>query len=174
MNKMQEIRVEKVTLNIGTGGPGEKLDKATKLLQNLTGVKPVSTSTKKRIPTWGTRPGLKIGCKVTLRGEKARNFLKRLLEAKGNRLKVSSFDQQGNVSFGIPEYLDIPGAEYDMSIGIIGLEAAVTLVRPGFRIARRRRLRKPIPKKAQIKKEEAMQFISLTFGAKVGDDNDNE
>ena len=174
MNKMQEIRVEKITLNIGTGAPGEKLDKATKLLQNLTGVKPVQTSTKKRIPTWGLRPGLKIGCKVTLRGEKAKSFLKRLLEAKGNQLKASSFDQGGNVSFGIPEYLDIPGAEYDMSIGIIGLEAAVTLARPGFRIARRNIQKKPIPKKAQIKKEEAMHFMTTAFGTKIGVDHDNE
>ena len=153
MNKMREICVDKITLNIGTGGPGENLDKAMKLLNNLTNIKAVSTATKKRIPGWGLRPGLKIGCKVTLRGKKADEFLRKLLAAKNNMLKEKNFDAEGNFSFGIPEYLDIPTAVYDSQIGIIGLEVAVSLARPGFRVKRRHIMPRKISKKHKISKE---------------------
>ena len=56
-NPMRKIKIEKITLNIGTGMPGEKLEKALKLLQKISQSKPVSRKTKKRIPTWGVRPG---------------------------------------------------------------------------------------------------------------------
>jgi len=54
MNRMKEIKIEKITLNVGTGGPGENLDKALKLLKNITKAKPVPTTTKRRIPGWVT------------------------------------------------------------------------------------------------------------------------
>lgn len=170
MNPMKQIKVEKVTLNIGVGGPGENLEKAMKLLNKLTNKKPVSTKAKKRIPTWGTRPGLEIGCKVTLRGKQAVEIITRLLAAKNNRLKPSNFDRTGNVSFGISEYLDIPGIDYDASIGIIGLEAAVTLARAGFRIKLRKSKRKKIAPKHKITKEEAVDFMKTKFKIELGEE----
>ncbi len=170
MNKMKEVKIEKVTLNMGTGGPGENLDKAMKLLKSITKEKPVSTTTKKRIPGWGIRPGLQIGCKVTIRGKKAEILLKRLFEAKGNKLNPHSFDDQGNLSFGIPEYLDVPGAEYDPSIGIIGFEAAVSLSRPGFRIKHRRIMKRSIQKKCRITKDEAKEFIKNKYLIRIGEE----
>lgn len=166
-NPMRQIRIEKVTLNIGTGGPGTDLDKAMKLLKKITDAKPIQTASRKRIPTWKIRPGLAIGCKVTIRGKKAEELLKRLLQAVDNRLKPAKFDKEGNFSFGIPEYLDIPQAEYDMEIGIIGLEVAVTLQRPGYRIRRRKAQRKKIPVKQKISKDEAINFMQEKFGVKV-------
>ncbi len=163
-NVMKKIKVEKVTLNIGTGMPGDKLEKATKLLEKISGEKAVSRKTKKRIPTWNVRPGLEIGTKVTIRGMKAKALLKQLLLAKKNRLKPTSFDNLGNFSFGIHEYLDIPKVEYDSSIGIIGLEVAVTLQRPGYRIKHRVFKRKKIPKCHQISKEQAINFMKEEFG----------
>jgi large subunit ribosomal protein L5 len=163
---MQEVRIEKVTLNIGTGGPGDNLEKAMKLLKTISGAKPVPTTSKKRIPTWGVRPGLQIGCKVTVRKKKAEELLKRLLAAKENRLPPSKVDKTGNISFGIPEYLDIPGVEYDISIGIIGLEVAITLQKPGFRIKRRQLQKRKVPHKHQITKEEAMKFMEEKFNIK--------
>ena len=136
MNKMKEIRIEKITLNIGTGKPGEDLDKAVKLLTKITSKKPIITLSKHRIPTWNLRVGLQIGCKVTLRKKEFENLLPRLFKAKGNKLFVKNFDTFGNFSFGIAEYLDVSGIEYDMTIGIIGFEVAVTLARAGFRIKR--------------------------------------
>ncbi len=164
---MRTIKLEKVTLNIGTGEPGDKLDKAFKLLKSIAGEQPVKTVTQKRIPTWKIRPGLNIGCKVTLRGEKAKKMLKRLLQAKNNKLSESNFDNDGNFSFGIKEYLDIPEAKYDADVGIIGLEAAVTLQRPGFRIKRRMVKTKKIPTKHRITKQEAIQFIKTQYETEV-------
>lgn len=165
--KMKQIGVEKITLNIGVGTTGDKLEKATKLLTTITGEKPVTTKAKKRIPTLGVRPGLPIGCKVTLRGKKAEEVLIRLLKANKNTIKSSKFDNSGNLSFGIVEYIDIPEVEYDISIGIIGLEVAITLERPGFRIKRRTIKAKTIPKKHRITKEEAIEFMKNKFGVKV-------
>ena len=71
MNPMKNIRVEKITLNVGVGSAGDKLNKAVILLQNITGAKPIQTITMKRIPSWGVRPKLPIGAKVTLRRKKA-------------------------------------------------------------------------------------------------------
>lgn len=65
MNPMRNIRIEKVTLNIGAGKDQNKLDKARLLLKAITGIEPVKTVTQKRIPGWGLRPGLPIGCKIT-------------------------------------------------------------------------------------------------------------
>lgn len=170
MNKMKDIRIEKITLNLGTGGPGDPLEKALKLLHNISKMKPVETKAKKRIPTWNIRPGLSIGAKVTLRGNRAEDLLKRLFEAKKNRISPRNFDNRGNFAFGIAEYLDIPGVEYDMSIGIIGLEVAVTLVRPGYSIKERTIKTRKVSQKHLITKEEAMEFIKNKFNIEIGEE----
>jgi len=167
MNKMREIRIEKITLNIGAGEAGPKLDRAVKLLQKITNAKPIKTKSHKRIPTWGVRPGLEIGCKVTLRKKKV-ELLKNLLIAADNKLKPSQF-HNGTFSFGVPEYINIPNVNYDPEIGIIGLEVAVTLERPGFRIKRRSIKTKKIPPKHTITKEEAIEFMKKNFGIEIGE-----
>lgn len=164
---MEDISVEKVTLNIGAGEAGDKLEKAVKLLEKISGAKPVKTKTMKRIPTWGLRPNLTIGVKVTSRGKKAEVLLKNLLQAKDNKLKFRGFDKEGNFSFGIEEYLLIPGVEYDISIGVIGLEAAVTLYRRGYRVKRRRIMKRSLPLRHKIKKDEAIEFVKSRFGVDV-------
>ena len=157
-NSMKEIRIAKVTLNVGAGKNEELLKKGLKLLQKLSPQTPVKTMAKRRIPAWGLRPGLTIGCKVTIRKE-AETLLKRLLAAKGMALLAKNFDQQGNFSFGVPEYIDITGLEYDPELKIIGLEAAVTLERPGFRVKKRRLHPVPVGKKQRISQEEAIAFV---------------
>lgn len=169
---MREIRIEKVTLNIGAGKDMTKLEKGMKLLKNLTGISPVKTFTNKRIPGWGLRPGLPIGCKLTLRKEFAKKMLPRLLDAKDFKLKQNQFDNLGNISFGIPEYIDIKDAKYDPDVGIMGLEVCITLERPGFRV-KRRRVRGKISKKHQITKQEATEFMKKDFKVEVVKD-DNE
>ena len=164
---MKIISVEKITLNIGTGEPGDKLAKAIKLLNMVSGAKSAATKSKRRIPTWGIRPGLEIGCKVTLRKKIAEEKLRDLLKAVGNKLKDTNFDDGGNFSFGIHEYLDIPNVKYDASIGIIGLEVAVTLKRPGFRIKYRKLKKATIGKKHAIRKEEAKKFMIEKFNVGI-------
>src|SRR3989344_1851265 len=167
MNPMTNLRIEKITINIGVGEAGDKLNKATKLLERITGAKPVQTMTMKRIPTWGLRPKLPIGTKVTLRGAKAEEILSRLFKAVENKLDIKKIDTSGSFSFGVKEYLDIPGIEYDPGIGVIGLEVAVTLEKPGFRIKKRRLHKSKIGIKHLLTKEDAKNFIIKNFGVKV-------
>ena len=122
---MKQVKVEKVTLNIGTGGPGDVLDKAQKLLDKLTNHKSVTTKSKRRIPTWNIRPGLEIGCKVTLRGKEAEELITRLLAAKANRLKPSNFDNTGNVSFGISKSTPSKGKTAICSCSCISLRGTI-------------------------------------------------
>lgn len=166
-NPMRRIRIEKLTLNMGCGKDEEKLKKAMKLMERISGAKVVKTITTKRIPSWGVRPGLPLGCKVTLRGEKAKRLLVGLLAARGNKLKESCFDDYGNVSFGLEEYINIPGMKYDPSIGMLGLDVCVTLERPGYRIKRRRVRPGKISKGHRIKREEAIAFMQSEFGVSL-------
>lgn len=163
MNVMKEVGIEKVTLNVGTGKPGPELEKGKILLQKISGLKPSETKTTKRIPTWGLRPNLVIGAKVTLRGEKAKEVLKTLLQAKDNMLSARAFDSHGNFSFGIKEYLDVPTLNYIPEVGIRGFEVAVSLQRKGFRIKRRSLQKRSIPKRHAISKQEAITFAKNTL-----------
>jgi large subunit ribosomal protein L5 len=168
-NPMKAIRIAKLTLNMGTGKDEDKLKKAIKLMGGLAGTKIVHCMTTKKIPGWGVRPGLALGCKTTLRGPKAKELLKRLLGAKENGLKKDCFDNNGNVSFGIDEYINIPDMKYDPTIGMMGLQASVTLNRAGFRIKLRRLFPKTIPTRHKISQKEAMEFMKSEFGIAVGD-----
>jgi len=169
MNKMQTPRIEKITLNVGAGKDQNRLEKGVTVLKMITGIDPVKTITNQRIPTWGLRPGLPIGCKLTLRKTKAAEILKRLLKAKEQLLIPSQFDNTGNISFGIHEYIDIPGITYDPKIGVLGLQVCVTLEKPGYRIKRRKLLQKKIPRKHMVTKEEAMNFMQKEFGVHIGE-----
>ena len=167
---MREIRIEKLTLNIGAGKAQDVLEKGLKLLKTLSTRDPVKTFTNKRIPAWGLRPGLPIGCKITLRKEEAKKMLLRLLEAKDYILSENQFDENGNLSFGLKEYIDIPGMKYEPEIGMMGFEVCITLERPGFRIKKRKNLKKKIPPKHKISKEEAVEFMKTNFKVKFGEE----
>jgi large subunit ribosomal protein L5 len=173
-NPMKNINVEKVTLNIGTGKDQVLLEKAEKLLKALTGIPPVRTITQKRIAAWGLRPGLPIGCKVTLRNEAALDIIPRLLTAREFKLSDNNFDDNGNVSFGIKEYIDVRDAKYDPTIGILGLQTSITLKRPGFRIKHRKLLKTIIPPRHRIPQSESMQFMKEKFGVIFEKEEDNE
>jgi len=174
MNKMREIRIEKLTLNVGIGEAGDRLEKAKLLLEKLTGAKAVLTKSEKRIPTWSVRPGLTIGTKVTLRGKKAEELLKRLLVAKDNILSEKNFDNQGNFAFGVPEYIEIPGIEYIPEVGIIGLEEAITMERAGFRIKKRKYQRKKIPTRHRITQKEVINFAKQKYDIQIKEEEEEK
>lgn len=163
MNKMKEISVEKVTVNLGAGESGAELEKAITIIKSITGAKPVKTICKVKQPTWNLRPGLAIGTKVTLRKQKAIDFLKDAFLAKDNQLKSRNFDNRGNFGFGIKEYIDLPKVKYDPKLGIKGFDVLVSLKRPGYRIKRRKISKKRIPQKHVIKKDEAIEFVKKEF-----------
>lgn len=167
MNIMKDIRVEKVTLNIGVGEAGAKLENASKLLNEITKRKIVITKGRKRVPEWDVKKGMPIGCKITLRGIDAISVLKRMFKAVENKLTNGCFDNTGNFSFGIKEYIDIPDIKYDPSIGIIGLDVCVTLTRPGYRVTRKKIKKGKISNKHKIKKEEAIDFVKRNFGVEI-------
>lgn len=164
---MRNLRIEKITLNVGAGNDQAKLDKGLKLLKMIAGIDAIKTTSKKRIPGWGIRPGLPIGCKITLRKQKATEILANLLAAREHRLYEYQFDDSGNVAFGVPEYIDIPNVKYNPEIGIMGLEVCVTIERPGYRIKNRRLQKKRIPLRHKVTKEESIRFMREAFKIKV-------
>ncbi|HLD59654.1 MAG TPA: 50S ribosomal protein L5 [Candidatus Bilamarchaeaceae archaeon] len=167
MNVMREIKIEKVTVNIGVGTPGDKLENAKTLLENITSKTPVETLARDRNPVFKLRKGLPIGAKVTLRGEDAKSFLEKALTAKKKVLKSQNFDRNGNFAFGVAEYIDFPGARYDPTIGMVGFDVCVTLKRPGKRIQIRRIRRSRLGKKHRITKEEAIEFAKNVLGSRI-------
>ncbi len=165
-NPLREIKLAKITVNIGAGESGLKLEKAKKLLEKLTGAKVVTTITHDRT-TFGMAKHRPIGVKTTLRGDAAQKFLKIAFQSLGNKLKPKQFDSTGSFSFGVAEYINLPGIKYDPEIGILGMDVAVSLERPGYRIKKRMIKPKKVGKHHQIKKEEAMEFAKKEWGLKV-------
>jgi large subunit ribosomal protein L5 len=166
MEKSKEIKIEKLTLNCGTNVDQHKLERAMKLLQIMTGSKPIKCISNKRIPAWGVRLGLALGCKVTIRGKKAYDLIRRILEPIGNKLKARQFTP-GNVAFGIKEYIEIPGMQFQREVGIMGFEACVTLTRPGYRIERKKLKAGKIPKRHRITKQETIDFMKQNFNTQI-------
>ena len=163
-NPRRQIRIDKIGINIGCNRE-KNPEVAAKILEKITGVKPVITRTHKR-STFGIAKNRPIGAMVTIR-KNCESLLKRLFEAIGNKIKKSSIGE-GTFSFGIPEYIMIPGIKYDPNIDIMGLDVCVALERPGFRV-KRKSLKRKIGKKHKITKEETIEFIK-SLGIKVEED----
>jgi len=168
-NPMRGIRVEKVTLNMGVGEAGQKLENARTLLQRLTGRTPATTQAKIRSPTWKIKKGDPIGAKVTLRGAKAEEILVKALATVDKLLNARSFDRTGNFSFGVKEYIDFPGAKYDPKIGMAGFDVCVTLSRKGSRVKQRRRSCAPVGKAHLVSRDEAQKFACAKFGVQFAE-----
>lgn len=166
-NLMRFPYLEKVVLNIGVGTSGEELERASKVLQDITKQKPVRRLASKSVKEWGIRKGNPIGMMVTIRGDAAIKLLKRLLIVYNNRILRKSFDDYGNFSFGIDEHISIPGIEYDNTIGIWGLNVSGRIVRKGMRVRTRRKKRTKIKKNHYVKREEAQYFLKKFFKARI-------
>jgi len=167
-NPMLKPRIEKVVVNISVGKSGEPLEKAAKVLEELTGQKPCKRKARKTIRDFGIRKGEPIACLVTLRKERALEFLKKALEAIDNKLSKSCFDEHGNFTFGIKEHIEIPGMRYDPELGIFGMDVCVSLCRPGQRVRYRRiERKKKIGKHHRLIPEEAMLFIKELTGVEI-------
>jgi large subunit ribosomal protein L5 len=161
-NVMRKIKIEKVLL--GVGGTGDNLEKGIKIIERVSLKKAVRTKSSKRIPTLSVRPGLEVGAVVTLR-KNPEVMLKRLLVAKENILRKKQISQN-TFSFGIKEYIEIPGMEYQRDIGIIGFDVIVTLKRAGKRVGLKKMNRGKIPLRHKIPKEEIIKFMEENFQTK--------
>ncbi|RLF69318.1 MAG: 50S ribosomal protein L5 [Thermoplasmata archaeon] len=166
-NPNHDIRIEKVTINIGVGEAGEKLNRAQKVIKMLTGRKSTQTISRITNKDLGIRKGMPIGCKVTLRRDEANDFLKRAFWVKENKIMSYSFDPEGNFSFGISDYTDFENMKYDPDIGIFGLDISVVLTRAGKRVKQRKRAPGHIPHSHRIERNEAIEWVSKTFDVEV-------
>ena len=160
---MKKIDIEKIVINIGVGKSGDPFERAKMALEELTGQKPSPRGAKKSVRDFGIHKGEPIGAMVTLRKQNARDFLKRIFLAKANSFKRSSIDNNGNLSIGIKEHIDIPGIKYNPDIGIFGMDVCIALKRPGYRISKKRSPDK-IGKNHRITKEESVEFFQNNFG----------
>jgi large subunit ribosomal protein L5 len=167
MNAMREPRVEKVVVNIGVGEAGERLVKAQKVIEMVTGQKSVQTISRTINRDLAIRKGMPLGCKVTLRGDPAEDFLEKALEIREHRIPVYSFDREGNMSFGIADYTDFPGMKYDPEIGIFGMDVSVVLRRAGNRVTQRPILRRKLPPGHRMDRGEAIEFMRSKFSVEV-------
>ncbi len=156
---MRKVKIEKVVLSVG--GIGDDLEKGIKLLELLTGRKPARMKSKKRIPTLNVRPGLEVGAVVTIRKD-TEDFLKKMLITIDNTLKKKQISEN-NFSFGIKEYIEIPGIEYQREIGIKGFDVTVVFKRTGKRVKSKKIKKGKIPKRQKITKEEIIKFMGDNF-----------
>ena len=167
-NVMLKPRISKITLNIGVGEGGKRLELAEKVMNLLTDLTPVRTLGKIQNRDLKVRKGAPIGCKVTMRDKSKMNqFLKDAFWVRENRIPSWNFDSQGNLSFGVRDYTDFPGQKYDPDIGIFGMDINVVLERPGHRISRRRRNKAKVGKNHRLSKSESIEFFTSEFGLSI-------
>jgi large subunit ribosomal protein L5 len=158
-NINRQIKIEKIVLSVG--GIGEELEKGVILLKLLTNRTPAKMKSHKRIPTLGVRPKLEVGAVVTIR-KNIEPFLKRLLQGVDNKLRKKQISEN-NFSFGIKEYIEIPGMEYQREIGIRGFDVTVVFKRAGRRVSLKKIKTGRIPKKQRISKEEIIKFMQENY-----------
>lgn len=166
-NPMVKPEIEKVVVNLSVGKPGEPLEKAVKVLKELTGQTPCKRQAKQTIRDFGVRKGESIACIVTLRKQNAIEFLRKVLPVVDRKIPRTSFDRQGNFSFGIKEHIEIQGVKYDPDVGIFGMDVCVTMVRPGYRVKDRRRERARIGSKHVLTPEESMAYVKDSLGVEI-------
>lgn len=162
MNVMQKPKVDKVVISAGAIGP--ELEKARKLLELVSGKQAqiIKAGPKRRIPEFGVKPGLELGTRVTLRGKEAIELLQRLLGAVENKIKRKQV-APNHFSFGIEEYIEIPGMEYVREIGIRGFNATVVFKRPGTRVKHKKAKSGRLPMRHNVTPDEIVHFMHTTF-----------
>jgi large subunit ribosomal protein L5 len=167
INPMKEIKIGKVVVNISVGQSGTPLNNAMEILEKLTGQRPAPRRAKQTVRGFGIRIREPIACIVTLRRERAKEFLRKALRAVGNRINPKSFDRTGNFAFGIKEHIDLPGTRYDPDLGIVGMDVIVNLERPGYRVKKKKHGRSKIGSNHKITPNEAIEFMEENFDVEV-------
>jgi large subunit ribosomal protein L5 len=132
---MQAPKLEKITLNMGVGDAktdGKILEAATTQLARIAGQQPSVRRARKSIAAFKLREGMPVGVAVTLRGERAYEFLDRLMSIAIPRIRdfrglnPRAFDGRGNYSIGVKEQIIFPEIDYDKVDQVRGLDITIT------------------------------------------------
>ena len=133
-NVMQVPRLDKIVVNMGVGDAikdGRMMDAALLDLTTITGQKPVITKARKSIAGFKLREGMPIGAKVTLRGDRAWEFMDRLVSLALPRIRdfrgldPAAFDGHGNYTLGVTEQLIFPEIDYDQVVQVRGMDITI-------------------------------------------------
>ncbi len=163
---MRKPYISKVVVDICTGG-GEALSRASTILESLTGQSPAQSKARQTVRDFGIRRKEPIAVRVTLRHDKAEDFLRRALKAKEDVLLIKNWDDDGNFAFGISEHIDIPDVKYDPQLGIQGMNITVCIERPGYRVKRRRTGKAKVPYRHRMTPDESMVFVKNKFNVEI-------